>query len=216
MSRLLWFPALLLTVVLALPVALIHALPLEDRAVGVFLTASPDCTALCLMDIRPGVTTVAEALAQLRANDWVADANLNASGRGYGEIRWSWSGRQPDLINADRPGRVTFYWDEDDIYDGRGLNDMQIETVSIYTRIRMYQAQRWLGTPDSGTAAYNIEDKLGYSAAYHNAYGMLEISTVLVCPASLMTYWEARAKIVLSQWRGGGRYVEPTDVVHIC
>jgi hypothetical protein len=93
---------------------------------------------------------------------------------------------------------------------------MPIETLSVYTHIRMYQAQSWLGEPDNGTAAYTLEKNLGYSAVYNNAYGMVDLSTVLVCPVDLMTYWDARAKITLSWWRSSSPYVPPLDAVRIC
>lgn len=216
MIRLLLLPAILLTLALTLPIALVRALPADDHTLHEFLTPAEDCAALCLLGIRPGVTTVGEALEQLRAHDWVAKAELNATGRGYGDIKWQWSGRQPGMIDDSRPGRVTFYWEEHETSDSRQLVDMPVELLSIHTRIRMYQAQTWLGQPDTGFADYTPGDDLGYSAAYNNAYGMVELSTVMPCPANLLNFWNARAKITLSKWRGSGQYVPPQDIIRWC
>jgi hypothetical protein len=208
-------PALALTVVLALSVVLMRAQPAQDSVLRQFLTPDEDCAALCLLGMRPGVTTVGQAMTQLRSHAWVSSATMNATGRGYADIEWQWSGQQPDIIDASRPGRMTFYWDRDE-ENGRQLLDMPIETMSIHTRIRIYEAQAWFGLPDTGTAAYRPDADLGYSAVYNNAYGMIDLSTVIPCPANLLTYWDARTRITLSSWRGTGRYVPPRDAVRMC
>lgn len=216
MIPLLLRPVLALTTLMALSVVLIRAQPVENVPVRLLLTPDEGCAALCLLGLRPGHTTVGQALVQLRAHDWVSSAALNATGRGYGDIEWRWSGRQPEIIDSARPGRITFYWDRDEEEGRRELVDMHIETISIHTRIRIYEAEVLLGLPDTGNAAYRPEDDLGYSVVYNNSYGMIDLSTTLPCPANLLTYWDARARITLSSWRGGGHYVPPHDVVKMC
>lgn len=216
MIYLLLRPALALTVLLLLSVVLMRAQPVTDETVRQFLTPEADCAALCLLGLRPGSTTVGQAMALLRSHAWVSSALMNASGRGYADIEWQWSGQQPELIDASRPGRITFYWDRDEDDGRRSLLDMPIETVSIHTRIRIYEAEAWLGRADTGTAAYRPDEDLGYSAAYNNSYGMIDLSTVMPCPANLLTYWNARTRITLSSWRGLSSYVPPTAAVKMC
>jgi hypothetical protein len=216
MIRLLLRPALALTVLLALSVVLMRAQPTEDESVSRFLTPDADCLALCLLGMRPGLTTVGQAMTLLRSHAWVSSALMNASGRGYADIEWQWSGQQPALIEASRPGRITFYWDRDEDDGRRRLDDMPIETVSIHTRIRIYEAESWFGLADTGTAAYRPDEDLGYSATYNNPYGMVDLSTVMPCPANLLTYWDARTRITLSSWRGMGNHVQPRDAVKMC
>ncbi len=216
MIRLLLRPTLALTALLALSVVLMRAQPAEDYSVHQFLTPDEACSALCLLGMRPGVTTVGQAMSQLRAHVWVSSALMNATGRGYADIEWQWSGQQPDTIDASRPGRITFYWDRDEEDGRRSLTDMPIETVSIHTRIRIYQAEAWFGPPDTGTTAYRPDQDLGYSAVYNNIYGMVDLSTVMPCPANLLTYWDARTRITLSSWRGLGTYIAPHDAVKMC
>jgi hypothetical protein len=216
MIRLLFRPALALTILLALSVVLMRAQPAEDTSIRQFLSPDGDCAALCLLGLRPGVTTVGQAMNQLRSHEWVSSTHMNATGRGYADIEWQWSGQQPDIIDPSRPGRVTFYWDRDEDDGRRQLTDMLIETVSIHTRIRFYEAQMSFGLPDTGTAAYRPDADLGYSAVYNNSYGMVDLSTVLPCPANLLTFWDARTRITLSSWRGTGRYVPPPEAVKMC
>ncbi len=216
MIRLLIVPAVLLTALLTAPVLLVRALPVTDTIVQGFFIPAEDCEALCLLGLRPGLTTVGEALNSLRAHQWVASAELNATGRGYGDIKWQWSGQQPAFINPDVPGRVTFYWDQDEEVNRRRLVDMPIEMVSVHTTLRIHDVQGFFGAPTTGAAVYNLESDLTYSAAYFNAYGMVDVSTVVECPANLLSFWHAPAKITLSKWRGGGDYVPPAQAMRLC
>jgi hypothetical protein len=61
MIRLLLRPALALTALLTLSVVLMRAQP-EDESVRLFLTPDADCAALCLLGMRPGATTVGQAM----------------------------------------------------------------------------------------------------------------------------------------------------------
>lgn len=216
MIRLLMLSAVLLTALLTAPVLLVRALPQADPALSAFFTPPATCEALCLLGLRPGITTVGEALEGLRAHDWVAEAELNATGRGYGDIKWTWSGQQPAFINAAHPGRITFYWDQDEEANRRRLSEMPIELVSVYTHFRIHEVQTWFGQPITGAAVQNVESNLNYSAGYFNAYGMMDLSTVVSCPANLMTFWDATAKITLSRWRGGGDYLPPAEAMRLC
>ncbi|MBZ0299691.1 MAG: hypothetical protein K8J31_08130, partial [Anaerolineae bacterium] len=63
--------AALLTATCALPIFAIRAQPFEDRAVQALV--QPDCPPPCFMGIRPGVTTMREAVSMLPANAWVAN-----------------------------------------------------------------------------------------------------------------------------------------------
>ena len=184
-------------------------------AQALFEPAQEDCASTCFIGIRPGVTTVQEALVILRDHEWIASPRLNASGRGYGDIRWDWSGLQPAWIDTAYPNRATFYWDQEDPII---LNPEQsvIETLSLYTSIRMYNAQTWLGEPDSGTVSYHDDDTIGYAAAYHRVSSMIGISTQIPCPATLLSYWDARVKIMISIGRGSSQYVPPRDVINLC
>lgn len=197
MIRLCLWLVSLLTIVSILPIALIRALPYDDSDLRAFLAPAADCSLPCFLGIRPGVTRVSDAVDLLRAHDWIDDPSMNAPGRGYGEIRWNWSGAQSRLIDTTRPARMTFYWDREDPTVARP-EDSLIETISLYTHIRIHNAQAWYGDPDAGAANVRRDDLIGYIAVYYSQSSMLHLSAALPCPMNLLGFWEARTKITMS------------------
>jgi hypothetical protein len=204
-----------LTVPLVLVVAVVMLIPYDDSRPISFIAAAENCTGTCILGINPGTTRVGEALEHLQSHAWVADVELHAPGTGYGQISWLWSGQQPELIDDSHPGRMTFYWDENEI-NSPDLHGSLVETISIYTRIRMAHLQSWFGTPDSGTASVRPDGQLGYSAAYHRPGSTTSLSTFMPCPVNLMSYWNAHTRIAISIGHGTSDYVSPPDMVRIC
>ena len=119
-------PMLLLTVLLAATVVIVQLRPYDDQPLREFLTGPENCDGTCLLGMRVGSTTVKQAMADLEADPWVGSTHLNASGGGYGEIRWQWSGLQPNLIDPNHAGRITFYWDRDETV---ALDDITINQI---------------------------------------------------------------------------------------
>lgn len=215
MLRLIFRHTLLLMIVFVSSVLVIHARPPDNTDVPALLTPSADCPAPCFLGVRPGDTTVADAITLLRAHEWIGEARVNAPGNGYADIRWTWSGQQPDLIDITRPARMTFYWSAEDPVLERP-EEARIDLISFYTTIRMHNAQTWYGDPDSGAANFRLDDMLGYSAAYHNAGSTLGLSTAMPCPLTLLTYWEARVKITMTIGQGNSQFVPLPDLMQIC
>lgn len=204
-----------LMAVFSIVVATILAAPYNDSQIHTFITAPELCTGECLLGIRAGMTTVGEALNDLQAHTWVEQVQLSAPGTGFGQVRWWWSGRQPDFIDDHQPGRMTFYWDNKE-NGGQEMNDVRVQTITVYTRLRMFLLQDMFGTPNSGTAAIRLDGSLGYSAAYPVRGGTLSLSTVIPCPANLISYWNAATKVTLSIGYGTSQYVTPAEMVKIC
>ena len=170
-----------LTIFCIVPVALIPTLSYDDRDLNAFLTVTTDCILPCFIGVLPGVTLAGDALELLRQHEWIRDARMNASGQGYGDIRWDWSGAQPNLIDTNlRP------------------EESLIETISFYTHARIFDAQTWYGDPNASSVTMRADNLLGYAAAYYGQASMLHVSTSLPCPLNLMAYWEARAKITMT------------------
>ncbi len=96
--RLLMLPLLIFTAALLL----IHAQPYDDRDLRELLLPE-GCPAPCFMGIRPGVTTVDDAVMLLEANEWVTHEFTYDLGSVYS---WSWSGRQPAIIDASERFRI--------------------------------------------------------------------------------------------------------------
>jgi hypothetical protein len=206
---------LALIVVFSLTVSANLALPFEDHQPAILLTEAENCLGACLMGIRPGTTTLGQAMASLQNHDWVDSVQLSASGAGYGQIRWIWSGRQPDVIDASRLGRITFFWDQGESGE-RELTDTVIETVSMYTRVKMPSLQSWFGSPDAGAANFYHDGGLAYTIAYHIPGGTLSLWSGIPCPVNLMSYWNAPTRITMSIGRSNSKYIEPSEMVKIC
>lgn len=207
--------ACVLATLLVLAIITIHTLPYEDTQLITFISAAENCGGSCLLGIRAGKTTVSQAMAHLYESAWVNEVNLSAGGTGYGQIRWSWSGAQPAIIDTVHDGRLTFYWDREENIE-REVGDSRVETISIYTSLRLDSLRTWFGQPDSGTASFRLDADLGYSAAYHDAGTTLSFSTILPCPINWMSYWNAHTKITMSMGSGTSQYVTPTEIVKIC
>ncbi len=207
---------LILNVVLALPIFIIRAQPRPEQASLDLPVSIEDCLQPCFLGIRPGVTTVDEAMSILQSHEWVQSVQLRAAGNGYGQIRWGWSGLQTALIDDSYEGRITFYWEEDDPIN-KQPGTVTVDTLLLHTRLRMHDAQTWFGAPDSGTITIDyFDDHLQYSAAYHRRAASLRLSTTVACPATWMSYWNARVDLMLTIGHGSSTYLEPPDILRLC
>lgn len=70
------------TLLFTVCIALIRAQPYDDSELRAFLTPPEGCPAPCFMGIRPGVTTMEEAIAVLEQSDADAPINRQTDGRG--------------------------------------------------------------------------------------------------------------------------------------
>lgn len=207
--------AAFLTAILSVAVAAALLVQFDDSRLASFMADPENCAGTCLLGIHTGTTTVGEAIAHLRSHVWVVDVELYAPGTGYGHVDWQWNGEQPDLIDHRYPGRLTFYWDVDDL-NRPGLLDTPVQTISIYTKVRMFDFLRWFGAPDSGAARFEADGRLEYAAAYLLRDGTVSLSTVMACPVNLATYWNARTHLMLSIDRGTSPYIPMLQMVSMC
>ena len=84
---------------------LIHAQPYDDHELRELLLPE-GCLAPCLMGIRPGVTTMDEAVAILQANKWVAQ--IKKESNGFGDtIKWTWNNQIPERIIPTSHGQIS-------------------------------------------------------------------------------------------------------------
>lgn len=81
---------------------LIRTEPNDDRDLRQLLLPE-GCPSPCFMGIRPGFTTIGEAMPLLRLNAWVEQATDNGN-----FASWSWSGQQPHFIDVTQPPRITY------------------------------------------------------------------------------------------------------------
>ncbi len=89
---------------------LIHAQPYDDHGLRQLMLAD-DCAAPCFMGIRPGVTTRDEAIALLKASNWlkIEPSKLKSEDITY-PLLLKWNGNQPDVFVASEGVGVTFQY----------------------------------------------------------------------------------------------------------
>ena len=98
-----------------------------------------DCPKPCFMGIRPGITTVAEAMTLLKQNRWVREANwLGVSARD-GSIEWNWNSSAPPIFRFPRLPNGN-----GDIFVSEGL----VLDIAIMTRIS--PGELWLNWGEPG------------------------------------------------------------------
>lgn len=223
MLRLLRFITLT-SALLMLPMLLIRAQPVDNSDLSGFLATPDNCAAPCFIGIKPGVTRVGETLQILRSHNWISDIRVDAFGEhvsssfGYAEINWDWSGQQPGLIDATQPGRISFLWDRESQRNLESVDDATIETITIHTTIRIERARLWYGAPDSGQISERSNQEIAFVTGYHfgNPPGMIQLSTLLPCPANWLGYWNARAKIEMTVYLASTTTVLPETLIDSC
>jgi hypothetical protein len=197
----------------------IRALPFDDPLVEIFTTAPEFCNGLCVLDIVPNITTVGESMSILENHTWVTNIRRNAGGLGYAEILWDWTGQQPQWIDSSHGGQVTFFWISRDSSNQELINEVLIQTVTVYTEISMYSLIQWYGIPHTsfgGTQFSESGADLVYSAMYNMPRGSVKLSTNMACPATLLSYNVALARFTLTIERGAGEVNSPMDIINSC
>ncbi|MEZ4668302.1 MAG: hypothetical protein R3E39_10340 [Anaerolineae bacterium] len=194
-------------------IVLVLMMPHEDTQAQDFMSAVDNCGGRCIFNIQPGKTRVGEALSQLHNQPWVRDVVENATGNGYATISWGWNGTQPAGIDARRLGRITFFWEDENIIP---MDEAIVETITIYTNVRHFSLQNWLGAGGGGSATFRPDGKLAYSVAYDMPGGTLNLYVEMACPLDLMNYWNAHTRMTLSIGHSPNSYVHPGELARMC
>lgn len=162
---------LLLPLLFAGALAAIHARPLEPGMVALFVP-SPGCSgdSLCFMGIRPGATTIPQAISLLDASTWVGELDTHIAT----QVSWTWSGAQPDYIDGSVPGYV--------------LTRTYGAVSVIRFKTRYNYADVWLelGEPPMGYALRQADGFL--HGVYYPKLSLLAINFAH-CPARLIDFW---------------------------
>ncbi len=161
--------------------------PYDDRELRALLT--PDgCSTPCMMGILPGVTTAYEAVQRLQENPWVKDLQVNRNSDGAMiSAQWEWNGNQPSLIPSQSAAFILFSMsDEGAIF---------IDKISVTTSIQVGYAYLLMGQPDrleSWSLGKTSPDAV-VGANYRDHF--LTVWSVVPCPMTKLTFWEAPMKI---------------------
>lgn len=135
-----------LTLLLALPIALIRAQPYADGGLHESLTSPQGCLAPCFMGIRPGVTPLEEALLILDDHEWVAALAGEYSGYLPGAmtydlprllpvIDWAWNMNRPTWIDSQKKSSVA-------------LTGSHVAAITVHTQVPLGDMLLIFGPPD--------------------------------------------------------------------
>jgi hypothetical protein len=180
--RLVLIPLLIFTAVLVL----IRAQPYDDHELRQLLL--PDgCPTPCFMGIRPGVTTVDEAIKILNASGWVEPFDYKPDAN-YIELKW----------NANSPS-----WLEKNENSNSSVSivDSLVNYFLLDTRLTLGEIQLSLGqTPFQFTGADSFEGHsyLYYSAIYQNSGISISASKVCDNQKGRITY-QSKAYLTYAQ-----------------
>ncbi len=134
MSRFYLRLILIATALFAIVLILIHAQPYDDHELRQLLLPE-GCPAPCFMGIRPGVTTVDEAIKILEANEWAEKIDNEKYERGSGLILWNWNNRKPSWIKENLRGSIF-------------IDNKLVQAITIYSKFSLGETRLLLGLPD--------------------------------------------------------------------
>jgi hypothetical protein len=141
-------PIALFTLVLIL----IHAQPYDDHELRELLLPE-GCPAPCFMGIRPGVTTVDEAIKILEVNKWIGKINNETSDNDIGFIYWNWSDQAPNWISKNGRGVI---WATQKI----------VHSILIDTQFLLGDTRLVFGLPNYELIEPELMPSILYSAFY--------------------------------------------------
>lgn len=178
--------ALLLTLLFAACIGLIHAQSYDDSGLRAFLAPPEGCPAPCFMGIRPGVTTVEEAIAVLEAHEWIDTVSRYeiTEGLGVASLTASWSGAQDE-------------WIDDALWLRLEINNNVVQRVYVDTRIPLGDIHLLLGTPElSQVFDFSLEVSAP-TVGYYGSYDALDMFFMAVTYCPVKQVWTLPVEWVL-------------------
>ncbi len=174
------------TIALYALILLIRAQPYDDADLRDLLMP-PDCQMPCFLGIRPGVTSVEEAVNLLQRHQWVSSVVQQ-----YGEVRWFWNGRQPTFLSGTGAPSLS----------SLPVNGVRVvDTLHIPTRLPAGLVDVLMGKP----AAYQFVPSnrsqavtSAHDIAMTVSFNTFTISAPVACPARLDAFWTEPVELSLS------------------
>ena len=164
----------------ALMMIAIRSQPRDDSAVRAFFTPPRGCAAPCLMGLRPGVTTRAQALAILKAHPWVDEITQDAD-----NIGWTWNGDQPAFLQiGTAENEITLNFDfVESVYLLTATNTGAIE-------LALGAPERWLSL-EYGFLVSRSSRQPSFQYLEHALYERysLDVGAAGTCPLALNAPW---------------------------
>ena len=183
MPRLLIGIALICTLLFFLIIEMIRAPSYTpDDLQGVLLDMG-DCQKPCWQQIRPGVTTVSEALSLLQKHGWIDEIMRNDE-----LIEWTWSGQQSALIDGSQPGSLR-------IQGGVVVSVRMMMAVGVGDFALLLGYPYWHSTNrTSGHAEIGLN--------YPNEY--LSLNIAITCPTTRAQFWLTHPQVELRSFPRSG------------
>ena len=170
-----------LTALLCLPVLLIRAQPYDDSEIRFFLSPPDDCDSPCFLGVRPGITSIYQAVNELGEHQWVGDVDQFDTGIRTDSrtvtlakrVNWFWNGQQPDWLEGDQVSTLFYY-----------PTVGRVDKIIVDTGLTVGAIQFVLGRPDVQQFAtrYQVD---GYWWTYEASFesANLTIRIEAPCPA---------------------------------
>ncbi len=187
MTRLLLWPLVVATALFCGLLLLSRLIPHDTRALQDFFAAPDNCAMPCWAGIRPGVTSLSEAIQLLQQHPWVGHMAMEgelASGKTSALIWWHWNGQQSPLIDGEIDGRLI-------------AQNSLVQFVIISTRVSMGAARLVLGPPAMGKLARDSVDSTAARFTHLAVYGDLTLQSPATCPVRLTRLWQLPTQLYL-------------------
>ncbi len=138
--RLILIPIAFFTAVLLI----IRIQPYDDHELRQLLLPE-GCPAPCFMGIRPGITTMDEALVLLEKSGWITKTDIQSFSNNIGVIYFNWNNQTPKWIIGNMQGELM-------------LTDKIVTTISIRTIFSLGETRILLGLPDMEAVDTSLVD----------------------------------------------------------
>jgi hypothetical protein len=190
---------------------LIRAQPNDDHDLHTLLV--PDgCPMPCFMGIRPGVTTVTDAVTLLEASGWVNQADIHINSRfNIVRLEWYWNGLQPEIFDGGWRAlavatRLPGYNQETGLDEShRVITGISVITTIPYGKLRLLLG-RGTNKPDYVVSKSYINPRI---TAVYSDYNLVALSALMHCPVSLTKFWNKHITLQIG-------YTFVDDIVHFC
>ncbi len=155
----------------------------DFRSTQTFLYPVEGCDSPCWQGIRPGITDSLEAVDKLRLMPWATGLYAIQGIVSYDSyISWKWNGQQPDIIDAERDGRMWFH---------NGL----VYSIEIPLKIPFATIWGAFGAPEHETTLKSPfkPPQVFYAATYFDE--TVEFNSIVLCPPNAQNILAARVDV---------------------
>ncbi len=164
-------------------ISLIRVRPYNDTDFRSFFLSSEDCRKPCWQGIRPGITTIDEAVMILESAAWAQDVTVDKR-----SISWAWRGNHIPSIDIQTSGIMY-------------ISNNRVAAIIVPLNVAFGDFQLLFGQPrwrSAGKFNHNVSVQFTYPQEY------LTLSVRLECPMNIASFWNAQPEIVLNGMPSAG------------